>query len=155
MGDLLCQTLHGQVSWYRCTAGCSVHTPVRLQQLILRAVPSCEAQEHVVHLAVAVTPSIFAVCQHTQRSFDSYQPCGRQVLDYERDGDHAFIGECQTSLAQLKQLAATQSQTLELINPKKMGQRGYRHSGGLTVREATITPRPSFLQYIKGGWGVA
>ena len=73
-----------------------------------------------------------------------------QVLDYESNGSHQFIGACDSSLQQLKALAASPSPTLDLVNPKKSGQKGYYHSGVLSVREATVNARPSFLQYITG-----
>ena len=53
-------------------------------------------------------------------------------------------------MQQLKTLAASPSPTLDLVNPKKSGQKGYYHSGVLSVREATVNARPSFLQYITG-----
>ncbi len=75
-----------------------------------------------------------------------------QVLDYESNGAHQFIGECQSSLAQLKALAASPAPTLDLLNPSKAaGQKGYRNSGVLSMREVTVSSRPSFLQYIAGG----
>lgn len=74
-----------------------------------------------------------------------------QVLDYESSGAHKLIGECQTSLAALRALAASPAPNLDILNPKKAGRPGYRHSGVLAVREVTVRPRPSFLQYISGG----
>ena len=79
--------------------------------------------------------------------------CGNpltQVLDYENSGSHRLLGECQTSLDQLVSRAASPSPTLELVNPKKSGRKGYQNSGVLVVRTAAVKPRPSFLQYITG-----
>lgn len=44
-----------------------------------------------------------------------------QVFDYENNGSHKFIGECQTSLAQLR-AAMTSGTTLPLVNPAKVLQ---------------------------------
>ncbi|GAB4817389.1 hypothetical protein N2152v2_004435 [Parachlorella kessleri] len=82
---------------------------------------------------------------------DESRPLRIEVLDYESNGAHQFIGACDSSLQQLKTLAASPSPTLDLVNPKKSGQKGYHHSGVLSVREATVNARPSFLQYITGG----
>ncbi len=73
------------------------------------------------------------------------------MLDYDADGSHDLIGECHSSLAALRTLLASPHPTLDLVNPKKAGRAGYHNSGVLAVRELSVHPRPSFLQYIAGG----
>ncbi|EFN58110.1 hypothetical protein CHLNCDRAFT_30221, partial [Chlorella variabilis] len=69
-----------------------------------------------------------------------------EVFDHDIDGSHDLIGRCEASLHQLK-AAAAQGHGLLLINPKKQGM----SSGTLLVKDITVTPRPSFLEYISGG----
>lgn len=73
------------------------------------------------------------------------------MFDYDADGSHDLIGECRSSLGQLKALAGSAAQGLDLVNPKKTGRPGYQRSGVLSVREVSVRPRPSFLQYLAGG----
>jgi hypothetical protein len=73
-----------------------------------------------------------------------------QVFDSDPGGTHDYIGACQASLRQLKAAAAS-GQGLPLLNSKKASKPGYVSSGTLVVKAANVTPRPSFLDYIRGG----
>ncbi|KAI7838705.1 hypothetical protein COHA_007502 [Chlorella ohadii] len=73
-----------------------------------------------------------------------------EVYDHDADGSHDLIGRAETSLSQL-QAAAEQGQALPLINPRKQGRPGYSSSGSVLVKSLVVTPRPSFLDYIRGG----
>lgn len=86
---------------------------------------------------------------------DEHRPLRLEVFDYESSGAHQLIGQHQSSLSELRALAATPSPTLDLVNPGKAGKAGYRHSGQLLVREVAVISRPSFLQYITGGCQVS
>ncbi|PSC75848.1 copine-3 [Micractinium conductrix] len=81
---------------------------------------------------------------------DPQRPLLLEVFDHDDVGSHDMIGSCQTSLAGL-QAAAAAGQGFALVDPKKAGKPGYTSSGTLLIRGITVTPRPSFLDYIQGG----
>ncbi|KAI7845503.1 hypothetical protein COHA_000926 [Chlorella ohadii] len=81
---------------------------------------------------------------------DEARPLLIEVYDHDAGGSHDLIGRAEASLAQL-QAAAAQGQALPLVNPRKQGSAGYSSSGALLVKSVTVTPRPSFLDYIRGG----
>ena len=85
------------------------------------------------------------------RSRRSVPLCVMQVFDSDPSGSHELIGRCEASLQQL-QAAAAAGQGLPLVSPKKQGKPGYANSGVLLVKSVTVTLRPSFLEYIQGGW---
>lgn len=72
------------------------------------------------------------------------------MFDSDASGSHDFIGSCQASLRQLRDCGA-RGQGLPLVNPKKRSKPGYVSSGALLVKGVGITPRPSFLDYVRGG----
>eukprot|EP01041_Mallomonas_annulata_P002623 gene2623-5136_t len=79
-----------------------------------------------------------------------------ECLDYEMSGNHPLIGEVETTLQQLMDLAKGSNGrpvALPLINKEKKAKQGgrYKNSGVLYVDSFDITERPSFLDYIKGG----
>lgn len=85
---------------------------------------------------------------------DEARPLLIEVYDHDASGSHDLIGRAEASLTQL-QAAATQGQPLPLVNPRKQGRPGYTSSGALVVKSVTVTPRPSFLDYIQGGMEVS
>eukprot|EP00898_Chlorokybus_atmophyticus_P000712 jgi/Chlat1/1641/Chrsp127S01948 len=82
---------------------------------------------------------------------DYDRPLVLECFDWDRAGDHDLIGEVQTSLKHI--IALSQSrQPLQFINAKKKGTSAvYQNSGTLHIEGYTMTPRPSFLDYIFGG----
>lgn len=87
------------------------------------------------------------------------------MWDYKTNGAHQLIGECNSSLAQLKVLAqgpATAPKNMDLIDPnpdpKKVqaaaAQEGKGVKAGvLTVRQVVVRPGPSFRQQMNGEGG--
>uniref|UniRef100_A0A6A7G5X7 Copine-8-like isoform X1 n=2 Tax=Hirondellea gigas TaxID=1518452 RepID=A0A6A7G5X7_9CRUS len=72
-----------------------------------------------------------------------------ECFDWDSDGTHDFIGECFTTLQQLK---SGSSKSFALINPKKKAKKSsYKDSGSLLVNACKVHIEPSFLDYIKGG----
>ncbi|EFN57401.1 hypothetical protein CHLNCDRAFT_142828 [Chlorella variabilis] len=80
---------------------------------------------------------------------DAHRPLLFEVFDAEANGSHKFIGSWQGSLTALQD-ASQQGRGLPLVNPTK-AKPGYVSSGTLLAKGVTITARPSFLDYIKGG----
>ena len=67
-----------------------------------------------------------------------------------KDGRHDFIGSCTTSVDDLLR-RATSGERLALINPAMKSKSKYLNSGLLRVNSLTVTPRPSFLDFVTGG----
>jgi hypothetical protein len=83
---------------------------------------------------------------------DPYRPVLVECFDWDADGSHELIGSVQTSLDDIMQRAASGAR-LSLVNAtrrQKVGA-GYLNSGQLRIVQATVTPQPSFLDYIVGG----
>lgn len=87
-------------------------------------------------------------------SCDPERPLLLEVFDHDLDGSHDLIGRVETSLAKL-QAAAAGGHGLMLVNPKKQAKPGYVSSGTLAVKGVAVTPRPSFLDYVRGGLEVS
>ncbi|XP_023235399.1 copine-3-like [Centruroides sculpturatus] len=72
--------------------------------------------------------------------------------DYESDGEHAIIGQCSTSLAQILE---AQHHQLEwpCINKKKQRDKGssYKNSGIIYLSSCKVIKNYTFLDYIFGG----
>jgi hypothetical protein len=83
---------------------------------------------------------------------DPYRPVLLECFDWDKDGSHDLIGTCRTSLDDLSKRAAS-GERLQLINAAKRTKVGasYTHSGLLRSVAVTVTPQPSFLDYITGG----
>lgn len=92
------------------------------------------------------------------------------VYDHNSSGSHTLIGECFTSLDDLERkaggnMAAVQgavnvqssAEFLPIINEEKRRRKGasYVDSGKLYIMNFTITPKPSFVDYLKGGLQLA
>ncbi|XP_043932344.1 copine-9 [Protopterus annectens] len=73
------------------------------------------------------------------------------VFDWERDGNHDFIGEFTTSYRELSR-GQNQFNVYEVINPKKKGKKKkYINSGTVTLLSFTVDSEYTFVDYIKGG----
>ena len=82
---------------------------------------------------------------------DHHRPLKLTVEDWNQSGSHSMIGEVETSVDALLQLA--RGAELPLINQKKKNKKKakYRNSGLLIVRSCLLETRPTFLDYIQGG----
>lgn len=83
---------------------------------------------------------------------DPYRPVLLECFDWDKDGSHDLIGTCRTTLDDLSKRAAS-GERLHLINASKKAKVGasYTHSGLVRSVAVTVTPQPSFLDYISGG----
>ncbi len=83
---------------------------------------------------------------------DAYRPVLIECFDWDSDGSHELIGSVQTSLDDVMRRAAS-GERLQLVNATRRQKVGasYANSGLLRVVSATVTPQPSFLDYIVGG----
>jgi hypothetical protein len=83
---------------------------------------------------------------------DPYRPVLAEVFDWDKDGSHDIIGSATTSLDDVMRRAAS-GERIPLINATRRAQKGssYTNSGLLRVVSATVTPQPSFLDFIVGG----
>jgi hypothetical protein len=81
---------------------------------------------------------------------DPAAPLEVALWDWDSDGGHDFIGAFTTSLNALLAGAAAHT-SWPLINPKKVGRLGYKHSGTFSLDRASVLRVPSLLDYIRGG----
>jgi len=72
-----------------------------------------------------------------------------ECFDWDAVGTHDLIGIAQVTLTQLLD---PKSREFSLVNPEIVGKKkGYVDSGKLVVKESTIIPQYSFLDYLYGG----
>jgi len=74
-----------------------------------------------------------------------------EVYDWDRDGGHDFIGDCNTTMEELSQGEDFQILQFDLINPKKVEKKGYHNSGQIVVKSIKIEQDNTFLDYVRGG----
>jgi len=74
-----------------------------------------------------------------------------EVYDWDRDGGHDFIGDCNTTMDELAQGEDFQIMQFDLINPKKVERKGYQNSGQIVVKSVKIEQDTTFLDYVRGG----
>jgi len=74
-----------------------------------------------------------------------------EVYDWDSDGGHDFIGDCNTTMEELAEGEDFQILQFDLINPKKVEKKGYRNSGQIVVKSVTIEQDTTFLDYVRGG----
>jgi len=76
-----------------------------------------------------------------------------EVYDWDRDGGHDYIGECNTSLEELKQGEGFQILQFDVINQKKKDKKGssYKNSGQIVVKSVKIEQDTTFIDYVRGG----
>eukprot|EP00742_Colponemidia_sp_Colp-10_P001717 GILJ01001839.1.p1 GENE.GILJ01001839.1~~GILJ01001839.1.p1 ORF type:complete len:563 (-),score=92.27 GILJ01001839.1:106-1794(-) len=80
---------------------------------------------------------------------DHHRPLLIQCYDWDDDGSSDFIGEFQTSVAQL---ATSQPQEFMAVNSAaKAKNKKYSHSGLIHLEKCQIMIVPTFLDYIRGG----
>jgi len=75
---------------------------------------------------------------------DRFRPLLIECYDWDRVGTHDYIGCCKTSLEDLVRLGGSKGQ-ITFVNKKG------KDVGMLQVDSAQVVPRPSFLDFIRGG----
>ncbi|XP_062517129.1 copine-8-like [Corticium candelabrum] len=83
-------------------------------------------------------------------NFDYNRMLKIECYDWERDGKHALIGAFTSTLNELM-MCSRGRKSFECINESKKGKKNYKNSGIITLFRCSITPRHSFLDYIRGG----
>ena len=75
-----------------------------------------------------------------------------ECFDWDKDGSHDLIGSATSSLDDLVK-RATSGERLQLVCQTRKAKVGasYTHSGLARSVAVTVTPQPSFLDYITGG----
>ncbi|XP_062922815.1 copine-2 isoform X3 [Mobula hypostoma] len=72
--------------------------------------------------------------------------------DYDNDGGHDFIGECETTVAKMSEAGDSGEVEFECINSKKQKKKKtYKNSGIIVIKSCKIIRNYSFLDYILGG----
>jgi hypothetical protein len=79
---------------------------------------------------------------------DVYRPILFEVADYDGDGSHDHIGSCKASLNDLLTTHQGGQRPMPLLGP---ASKGGKSGGTLYCTHASVTYRPSFLDYIMGG----
>lgn len=85
---------------------------------------------------------------------DFYRPMKIEVLDWKKDGNHYFVGECEVSLQQLQQLSENRG-SIQIKDPVKASNPKYTDSGLLNCDNFSVVMQPSFVEYVKGGTEVS
>lgn len=83
---------------------------------------------------------------------DFFRPIRLEIVDYESNGRHKFIGATETNL---NDILLHGGRTFPFINPDKVSKRKYRDSGQLVIRQAYIIKEFSFLQYLQGNCSIS
>lgn len=65
-------------------------------------------------------------------------------------GKHDLIGECTTTVSQLRQ-GPCEANTQSLVNPKKVGKKKYVNSGVLKLMSMGTREELSFLHHLRQG----
>ncbi|XP_018022776.1 copine-8 [Hyalella azteca] len=73
-----------------------------------------------------------------------------ECYDADDNGKHDLIGECETTVAQMR-MGPCEANTQSLINPKKLSKKKYTNSGVLKLMEMGTRDELSFLHYIRQG----
>ena len=73
-----------------------------------------------------------------------------EVWDYNASGAHELIGGFESSLNGWLEGAKTGAE-YPLVNPKRAGKSGYKHSGVFALHDVAIVRIPTLLDYIRGG----
>eukprot|EP00003_Mantamonas_plastica_P022361 TRINITY_DN377_c1_g1_i6.p1 TRINITY_DN377_c1_g1~~TRINITY_DN377_c1_g1_i6.p1 ORF type:complete len:523 (-),score=94.68 TRINITY_DN377_c1_g1_i6:346-1878(-) len=79
---------------------------------------------------------------------DVNRPLKFECFDWDRSGDHDFIGEFTTDVEQLTNGDKT---VFEFKDPAKKKKKNYKNSGTLTFSAVEVITVASFLDYIKAG----
>ncbi len=83
---------------------------------------------------------------------DPYRPVLLECLDWDKDGSHDLIGSATSSLDDLLRRAGS-GERLQLVCQMRKAKVGptYTNSGLLRSVAVTVTPQPSFLDFVTGG----
>lgn len=73
-----------------------------------------------------------------------------ECYDADDNGKHDLIGECTTTVAQMRQ-GPCEANTQSLLNPKKVGKKKYTNSGVLKLMSMGTREELSFLYYLRNG----
>eukprot|EP00027_Filamoeba_sp_ATCC50430_P000378 CAMPEP_0168556542 /NCGR_PEP_ID=MMETSP0413-20121227/8939_1 /TAXON_ID=136452 /ORGANISM="Filamoeba nolandi, Strain NC-AS-23-1" /LENGTH=553 /DNA_ID=CAMNT_0008587497 /DNA_START=38 /DNA_END=1699 /DNA_ORIENTATION=+ len=79
---------------------------------------------------------------------DLDRPLLIECFDWNKSGSFELIGHVQTSV---KELQTKKGHTLDLVDPKKKGKKGYNNSGTLRIDDLELIKEHTFLDYIVGG----
>lgn len=71
-----------------------------------------------------------------------------ECFDYNKSGNHSFIGSFTTTL---EELLANKGNSFPLINNKKKKKKSYKNSGTLEIVECKLEKVYSFLDFVRGG----
>jgi hypothetical protein len=83
---------------------------------------------------------------------DKHRPLRIKCFDWDSDGSHDHIGDCEASIADMTSSAQFR---MDLVNPElQKKKKNYRNSGTLIVQSIEVIQVPSFLDYIKGGCAI-
>lgn len=89
---------------------------------------------------------------------DVYRPIKVELFDWERNGSHRLLGECEVSVDKLSKIAGGSADTASsadgvpiIDKAKQRTDKKYQNSGFLFCDSFEVIAKPSFLTYIKGG----
>eukprot|EP00727_Mastigamoeba_balamuthi_P013878 m51a1_g9112 hypothetical protein (734) ;mRNA; r:115041-117983 len=121
------------------------------QQLADRAVPV--AQTEVIKNTLNPRWRPLVVSAQRLCNGDPDRELVVECWDWNRSGSHEIIGTART---RLRELASPDARaTLELVNERKRGKKGYRNSGVLAVVSCAVRRIPTFTEYLRGGLEVS
>jgi hypothetical protein len=79
---------------------------------------------------------------------DLDRPIKVEIFDWDADGSHDSMGEVHTSV---NGLLNSRGQPFNVIEQDKKSKKGYVNSGTLSCLNATVIPKPTLLDFVKGG----
>ena len=122
--------------------------------LVISRTAGAEAQYSAVHKTNYIKKTLdpvwppFSIPAGRLCAGDDNRHLRIECFDWDSDGGHDLIGECFTTLGEMRK----GPHTFELINPKKRAKKSsYKNSGKLMLTSCEIRIEPTFLDYIKEG----
>jgi hypothetical protein len=79
---------------------------------------------------------------------DMDRPLKISIYDWDSDGRHDSMGSVHTSV---RAMLDSRGQPMNVIEDDKKGKKGYVNSGTLTALNPTVVPKPTMLEFIRGG----
>eukprot|EP00968_Pinguiococcus_pyrenoidosus_P003495 scaffold228_cov312-Pinguiococcus_pyrenoidosus.AAC.13 len=83
---------------------------------------------------------------------DRMRPLRMEVWDYDRRGEHDYMGGFETSVEEILSDSSGSDPTFQVIEEEmKKKKKKYRNSGEVSVVHREILVKPSFSDYLRGG----
>ena len=97
----------------------------------------------------------FTVSMQTICNTNKNLPIRIEIWDWEKSGKNKYICGTTTSVESMINLSG--GGTIEMVNEKKAEKKKkkYKNSGILNIIQCNVIEKPSFIQYLRGGWSIS